>query len=113
MLFLLFGINKAPIIDKFIRQGHLFFDLDTAPSVKAAFELINSILKIQHHHDIVVTTEKPHIVKKLSLLVQKGEVEVLVLNPVTFKVEPLETMIFDVDFIDVGVQLYKEEIDLA
>ena len=114
LLRLIIGLNKRPIIDQAIRKGCLFFDLDTAPSVEYCFALLTTISTLEHDNEIILTTEKAFVVKKLRLFVLQGKIKPIVVVD-TDKYHNLDLVqdYIEIDFCCINITLYKEEIDLV
>ena len=113
LLRLVIGLNKRPMIDQAIRKGCLFFDLDTAPSVESCFALLTTISGLEHDNEIILTTEKAFIVKKLRLLVLQNKIKpVVVIDTDKYQNLDLVQDYTEIDFCYIGVELYEEEIDL-
>ena len=114
MLRLIVGLNKRSMIDQSIRKGCLFFDLDTAPSVESCFALLTTISDLDHDNEIILTTEKAFVVKKLRLLVLQDKIKrVVVIDTDKYQNLDLVQDYTDIDFCYISVELYKEEIALA
>ncbi len=113
MLRLVIGLNKRPYIEQAILQGCLFFDLDTAPSVESCLALLTTICRLDANHNIVLTTEKSFVVKKLRLLVLQNAVPVVTVfdTDTNCEIDFLYNYT-NINFCSVDVQIYKEEFDL-
>lgn len=113
LLRLVIGLNKRPMIDQAIRKGCLFFDLDTAPSVESCLALLTTISGLEHDKEIIITTEKAFVVKKLRLLVLQEKIKPIVVID-TDKHHNLDLVqdYIEIDFCYISIALYKEEIDL-